>query len=470
MSDTKQAANAPSNPMWGGVFNTAPDKIMAVINSSIHTDHRLYMQDIKGSMAHAGMLAKQGIISAEDKEQIISGLEQIKGEIARGEMVFEDELEDIHMHIESRLIELIGEPAKRLHTARSRNDQVATDFRLWCKDSLLIADQYLQQLQKTLLERAEEHSETIFPGFTHLQTAQPITLGHHFLAYVEMFGRDRKRFLDALSHMDECPLGAAALAGTSFPIDRHATAEALGFAGPARNSLDAVASRDFAAEMLSALSISLMHMSRLAEELVLWSSSAFGLVRLSDAFSTGSSIMPQKRNPDAAELIRAKAARALGNLTMLMTNLKALPLAYNKDLQEDKAPVFDSFDSFDLSVKALTGMISDVTINKEAAEKAAAQGFSNATDLADWLVQKLNMPFRKAHHVTGQIVALATKEGKTLDELSLVQMQSVEPDIHDGVFAVLGVRASVDSRTSLGGTAPANVKRAIKEARTLWLS
>ena len=415
------------------------------------------------------MLAAQGIITEEDKQQIIQGLQQIEQEIANGQMVFKDELEDIHMHIEARLIELIGEPAKRLHTARSRNDQVATDFRLWCKEALAEGEGLLQSLQQALIKRAKEHAETIFPGFTHLQTAQPVTLGHHFLAYVEMFGRDRWRFKHAIWHMDECPLGAAALAGTSFPIDRHQVADALDFAAPCANSLDAVASRDFAIEALSCMATSLMHLSRLAEELVVWSSSAYGFVQLSDRFSTGSSIMPQKRNPDAAELIRAKAARANGNLVSLLNNLKALPLAYNKDLQEDKEPVFDSFDSFHLSVQAMAGMIADLEVNRERTKQAAIGGYADATDLADWLVQTLNMPFRQAHHVTGEIVALATREQKRLDELSLVQMQQVETSITGEVFSVLGAEASVNSRVSYGGTAPANVKDAIKEAEKKWL-
>lgn len=442
---------------------------MARINSSIAIDQRLYKQDIRGSIAHASMLAVQGIITEADKEQIIQGLGAVEKEIEAGQMVFSDALEDIHMHIEARLIELIGEPAKRLHTARSRNDQVATDFRLWCKEALAHGEQQLAALQQALITCAEQHADTIFPGFTHLQTAQPVTLGHHFLAYVEMFGRDRLRFKHAIWHMDECPLGAAALAGTSFPIDRFATADALGFAAPCANSLDAVASRDFAVETLSCLATSLMHLSRLAEEMVLWSSSAFGFIRMSDSFSTGSSIMPQKRNPDAAELIRAKAARANGNLVTLLSNLKALPLAYNKDLQEDKEPVFDSMDSFDLSVRAMTGMIADIEVNKEKTQAAATQGYANATDLADWLVQTLNMPFRQAHHVTGEMVALATKANKRLDELTIEQMQQVEAGITKEVFSVLGAKASVDSRTSYGGTAPKNVHKAIKEAGKKWL-
>lgn len=457
------------NTMWGGLFGSAPDEIMARINSSIAVDCRLYTQDIRGSIAHASMLAAQNIISDDDKAQIVTGLGQIEQEIASGNMAFCDALEDIHMHIESRLIELIGEPAKRLHTARSRNDQVATDFRLWCKEALAYTDTQLQALQSVLIARAEEYAATIFPGFTHLQTAQPVTLGHHFLAYVEMFGRDRQRMQHAISHMDECPLGAAALAGTSFPIDRHATASALGFAKPCANSLDAVASRDFALETISVLATSMLHLSRLAEELVLWSSAAFGLIRLSDAFSTGSSIMPQKRNPDAAELIRAKTARVSGNLVSLMTNLKALPLAYNKDLQEDKEPVFDAMDSFDLSVRAMCGMIADLEVHTDKAQTAAMQGYSNATDIADWLVQALNIPFRRAHHITGEIVAIATQMGKPLTEVTLEQMQTIEPSITAEVFSVLGAQESVSSRTSYGGTAPNNVKKAIQEARKIWL-
>ncbi len=455
--------------MWGGGFASAPDALMTTINSSIHVDKRLYQQDIQGSIAHAHMLAATGIISTADAKSIIAGLEQIREEIEEGKMVFRDALEDIHMHVESRLTEIIGEPAARLHTARSRNDQVATDFRLWCKAALAEMNTELQQLQRALIEKAEQHAGSIMPGFTHLQTAQPVTLGHHLLAYVEMFGRDRARSLDAIAHMDSCPLGAAALAGTSFPIDRHATAASLGFKEPATNSMDAVASRDFALEMLSTIAISLTHLSRLAEEIILWSSAQFGFIRLSDAFSTGSSIMPQKRNPDAAELVRAKSGRAIGNLVSLLSIIKALPLTYNKDLQEDKVPVFDSFDSFMLSARAMAGMITDMQVHADVMKKAASYGYANATDLADWLVQHLNIPFRQAHHITGRIVALASQSNKMLEELSLADLQSVEPRITNKLYDVLGVDASVKSRTSFGGTAPDNVKNAVAAAKVRWL-
>lgn len=455
--------------MWGGGFASAPDQLMTTINASIHVDKRLYQQDIQGSIAHATMLAAQKIISDTDAKAIIGGLKQIETEIAEDKMVFKNELEDIHMHVESRLTEIIGEPAARLHTARSRNDQVATDFRLWCKAALAEADAQLQKLQAALIAKAEQHAATIMPGFTHLQTAQPVTFGHHLLAYVEMFGRDRMRVQDAAKHMDSCPLGAAALAGTSFPIDRTTTAKALGFKEPAANSMDAVAARDFALETLSTLAISLTHLSRLAEEIITWSSAPFNFIRLSDAFSTGSSIMPQKRNPDAAELVRAKAGRSIGNMVGLFTIVKALPLAYNKDLQEDKEPVFDSFDSFMLSAAAMTGMIADMQINEKTMRDAASQGYANATDLADWLVQKLNIPFRQAHHITGKIVALANNSGRMLEELKLEELQSVEPKITDKLYDVLGVEASVNSRVSFGGTAPANVKKAVDAAKVRWL-
>lgn len=414
------------------------------------------------------MLAAQGIISASDFEAISAGLAQIEKEIEGGRMVFRDSLEDIHMHIESRLHELAGEAAARLHTARSRNDQVVTDFKLWCKAALAEANESLRALQHALIVRADEHAATIMPGFTHLQTAQPVTLGHHLLAYVEMFGRDRERIKDTIKHMDTCPLGAAALAGTSFPIDRHHTAKALGFHEPAANSMDAVAARDFALEMLSSLTISLTHLSRLAEEIILWSSTEFGFIRMSDAFSTGSSIMPQKRNPDAAELVRAKAGRSIGNLVSLLAIVKALPLAYNKDLQEDKPPVFDTFDSFMLCSTAMTGMIADMQVQEDIMRQAAAKGYANATDLADWLVQYLNIPFRNAHHITGKLVALASHSGRMLEALSLEEMQSVEPRITQALYQVLGVEASVKSRTSFGGTAPENVRKAILAARERW--
>ncbi len=458
-----------ANAMWGGVFDAAPSALMTTINASIDVDKRLYAEDIAGSIAHANMLAKQGIISKDDAAKMVAGLNQIKSEIERGEFKFTPQLEDIHMHVEARLKEIIGEAAGRLHTARSRNDQVATDMRLWVKKACAAVDSKLQDLQKTLIGLAELHAATIMPGFTHLQTAQPVTLGHHLLAYTEMFGRDRLRAQDAAKHMDECPLGSAALAGTSFPIDREATAKALGFGAPTANSLDGVSARDFVLEFLSSASICAVHLSRFAEELILWSSAQFQFITLSDAFSTGSSIMPQKRNPDAAELIRGKTGRVIGNLVAMLTTMKALPLAYNKDMQEDKAGTFEAFDTLVLCIRCLKGMVADMQVNEKTMLEAAGYGYANATDLADWLVQALNIPFREAHHITGQIVKLASKNSKQLAELSLVELQSVEPKITDKVYAVLGTKASVDSRTSFGGTAPANVKEAVASARKKWL-
>jgi len=451
---TKAAANA----MWGGRFASGPDAIMQAINASIGFDRRLYAQDIAGSRAHAAMLAAQGIIEPSDAEAIREGLLTVLSEIEGGRFTFRTELEDIHMNVEARLKELIGEPAGRLHTARSRNDQVATDFRLWVRDQADAAVTGLKALQRALLAQAEAGADWVMPGFTHLQTAQPVTWGHHMLAYVEMFGRDAGRFADARARMNESPLGAAALAGTGFPIDRAATAKALGFDRPMANSLDAVSDRDFALEFLSAASICAMHLSRLAEELVIWSSAQFRFVTLSDRFTTGSSIMPQKKNPDAAELIRAKIGRILGATVALFTVMKGLPLAYSKDMQEDKEQVFDAADTLMLALAAMEGMVRDMSANRANLEKAASSGFSTATDLADWLVREAGLPFRDAHHVTGALVALAEKKRCDLPDLSLTEMQSAHPAINQEVYSVLGVHNSVTSRQSYGGTAPDQVR------------
>ncbi len=452
-----------SNQMWGGRFASGPAAIMEEINASIGFDKKLYAQDIRGSLAHAEMLAKQGIISAEDLKQITQGLHSIRAEIENGKFEFSRKLEDIHMNIEARLADEIGLAAKRLHTARSRNDQVALDFRLWVKEELVKVDAALTALISVFLARAEEHAETVMPGFTHLQTAQPVTFGHHCMAYVEMFGRDRSRVRDCITRMDESPIGAAALAGTPYPIDRHMTAAALGFREPTRNSIDTVSDRDFALEFLSLASICATHLSRLAEEIVIWSTPQFNFVRLSDSFSTGSSIMPQKKNPDAAELVRAKTGRINGSLIALLTVMKGLPLAYSKDMQEDKEQVFDAAESLELSIAAMTGMIGDMTINTASMRKAAGSGFSTATDLADWLVRELGLPFRDAHHVTGAAVAAAEKKGVDLSGLTLDELKAIHPDINDGVYAVLTVDASVASRKSYGGTAPDQVRFQIAE-------
>jgi argininosuccinate lyase len=454
-----------SNQMWGGRFDSAPSAIMEQINASIDFDKRLYAQDIAASKAHCAMLVKQKIISADEGDQIIAGLDQIRKEIEQDKFTFSRGLEDIHMNVEARLKEIIGDPAGKLHTARSRNDQVATDFKLWVRGMCDLVDQELKNLQTALLVRAEEHAGSIMPGFTHLQTAQPVTLGHHFMAYVEMFGRDRSRVQDARARMNECPLGAAALAGTSFPIDREATATALGFDRPTANSLDSVSDRDFALDFLNAASTTAIHLSRMAEEIVIWSSADFRFIALSSAFSTGSSIMPQKRNPDAAELVRAKTGRILGAQTTLYTVMKGLPLAYSKDMQEDKEPVFDAADSLLLCLRAMTGMVGDMKINTEKLKEAAGRGFSTATDLADWLVQNLGLPFRECHHITGTIVKKAEDQGCDLTELSLEAMQAVEPRITKAVFDVLSVEKSVASRTSFGGTAPKNVRERVKAAK-----
>ncbi len=459
MTDT--AKSQASNAMWGGRFAAGPDAIMQAINASIGFDQRLYAQDIRGSRAHAAMLAATGILTHNDAEAIGEGLLSVLSEIERGDFPFSVALEDIHMNVEARLKEIIGEPAGRLHTARSRNDQVATDFRLWVRDQCDAAVSGLRALIGALLAQAESGAGWVMPGFTHLQTAQPVTWGHHMMAYVEMLGRDMGRFADARARMNECPLGAAALAGTSFPIDRHMTAEALGFDRPMANSLDAVSDRDFALEFLAASAICATHLSRLAEELVIWSSAQFRFVAMSDKWSTGSSIMPQKRNPDAAELIRAKIGRILGAAVALFTVMKGLPLAYSKDMQEDKEQVFDAADTLMLALAAMEGMIGDLTVNRDRLEAAASSGFSTATDLADWLVRAAGLPFRVAHHVTGTLVARAEAKGCDLPELSLEEMQAVHPAITSEVFGVLGVHNSVASRQSYGGTAPDQVRAQI---------
>jgi argininosuccinate lyase len=447
-----------SNAMWGGRFAAGPDAIMEAINASIGFDKRLASQDIRGSVAHVRMLAATGIVSGADAAKIEEGLLTVLSEIEAGRFAFRTDLEDIHMNVEARLREIIGEPAGRLHTARSRNDQVATDFRLWVREQADAAVAGIEALQRALLAQAEAGADWVMPGFTHLQTAQPVTWGHHMMAYVEMLGRDAGRFRDARARMNECPLGAAALAGTGFPIDRHMTAAGLGFDRPMANSLDAVSDRDFALEFLAAASICAMHLSRFAEELVLWSSAQFRFVVLSDRFTTGSSIMPQKKNPDAAELIRAKVGRILGASVALMMVMKGLPLAYSKDMQEDKEQVFDAADSLMLALAAMEGMVRDMQANVAALRAAASSGFSTATDLADWLVREAGLPFREAHHVTGRLVAMAEARGCDLPDLTLDEMRSVHSGIGEDVFGVLGVDNSVASRTSHGGTAPARVR------------
>ena len=446
-----------SNRMWGGRFSSGPDAIMEEINASIGFDKRLYKHDIAGSIAHATMLEAAGILTRDDKDAIISGLETVRAEIEAGAFTFSRALEDIHMNVESRLKELVGEPAGRLHTARSRNDQVATDFKLYVRDGLDMLAAQVETLQKVLVEKAEAEAGSVMPGFTHLQSAQPVTFGHHMLAYVEMLERDKGRLVDARARLNESPLGAAALAGTSFPIDREMTAEALGFDRPMANSLDAVSDRDFILETLSAASICAMHLSRLSEELVIWSSAQFAFVKLSDKFSTGSSIMPQKRNPDAAELIRAKVGRIFAAFTSLLMVMKGLPLAYSKDMQEDKEIAFDALDNFSLALAAMTGMMGDLSVNREKMAQAAGAGFSTATDLADWLVRAANVPFRDAHHITGRAVAAAEAKGCGLEGLTIEDFKDIDERITSQVFKVLGVENSVKSRTSFGGTAPANV-------------
>ena len=457
MSDEKT-----SNQMWGGRFASGPAAVMEAINASIGFDRKLYSQDIRGSIAHSEMLADKGIISTDDQSRIAEGLNTILREIEDGTFTFSARLEDIHMNVEARLAELIGPAAGRLHTARSRNDQVAVDFRLWVKEELLRTAEALKGLIAAFLDRAEEHAASVMPGFTHLQSAQPVTFGHHCMAYVEMFARDLSRVRDATERLDESPLGAAALAGTGFPIDRETTAKALGFREPTRNSIDSVSDRDFALEFLSVASICATHLSRLAEEIVIWSTPQFGFVRLSDSFSTGSSIMPQKKNPDAAELIRAKTGRVNGHLVGLLTVMKGLPLAYSKDMQEDKEAVFDAAELLDLMLAAMTGMVADMKVNADAMKKAAGAGYSTATDLADWLVRVLGLPFREAHHVTGRAVAMAEARKIGLEKLSLDDLRSLHEGVTEDVFSVLTVQKSVRSRTSFGGTAPSEVRRQIR--------
>ncbi len=461
--------DAAPNPLWGGRFALGPDAVMERINASIDFDRRLYAQDIEASKAHCRMLATQGIVSEEDGAAILAGLDTIRQEIDEGRFTFSSALEDIHMNVEARLKDLIGEAAGRLHTARSRNDQVATDFRLWLRDALDRLDDGLKGLQAALIDHAEAEAATVMPGYTHLQAAQPVTFGHHLLAYVEMLGRDRGRLADSRRRMNECPLGAAALAGTSFAIDRAATAAELGFERPCANSIDAVSDRDFALEFLGAGAILAMHLSRLSEELVLWCSEGFRFVALSDAFTTGSSIMPQKKNPDAAELIRGKAGRVVGALVALITVMKGLPLSYGKDMQEDKEPVFDAADTLELAVAATTGMIRDLRPLRSNMVAATAKGYITATDLADWLVRSLGLPFREAHHVTGAIVKAAEERGCDLANLPLESLRAVEPRITGEVFEVLSVEKAVASRRSFGGTAPDNVRAAARAARERFL-
>ena len=466
MTDDSSAPPAKTAPagqaMWGGRFSGKPAELMQAINVSIGFDKRLADQDLAGSRAHAAMLRKQGVISSDDEAAIQGGLETIAGEIAAGTFPFRDDFEDIHMNVEARLRELIGPAAGRLHTARSRNDQVALDFRMWVRDACDRTVGQVQALQKALLAKAEAHADAVMPGFTHLQPAQPVTFGHHLMAYVEMFGRDAGRFADARTRMNESPLGAAALAGSPFPIDRAMTAQALGFARPTANSLDSVADRDFALESLAAATICATHLSRLAEEIVIWMTPQFGFIRLSDAFTTGSSIMPQKKNPDAAELVRAKVGRLLGSFTQLTVVMKGLPLTYSKDMQEDKVPTFEAFDALELSLLAMAGMVADLEPNRERMAAAAGAGYSTATDLADWLVRTLNLPFRDAHHVTGAAVKRAEELGVGLPDLPLADLQALDSRITPAIYEVLTPEASVASRTSYGGTAPDQVRAQIK--------
>ena len=467
--NNKNPDKKSTSPIWGGRFDDSPSEIMEQINASIDFDRRMYAQDITASKAHAAMLVKQKIISNEDGVKIKEGLEQIQNEIENGTFEFSASLEDIHMNIESRLKEIIGDVAGRLHTARSRNDQVATDFKLWVRDELDNLDSTLKLLQKTFIDQAESNAQTIMPGFTHLQTAQPVTLGHHLLSYVEMFGRDRDRIKDCRKRLNENPLGSCALAGTSFPIDRDATTEELGFDQPTSNSLDSVSDRDFALEYLSLASILSVHLSRLAEEIIVWASAPFSFINLPDSFSTGSSMLPQKRNPDAAELIRAKTGRVIGNLTSLLITMKGLPLAYSKDMQEDKEPVFETADTLALTVKAMNGMFKELTYNNDKMLKIAKNANSNAVDLADWLVTELNKPFRDAHSICGRIVKLAEEQNKCLEELTLADMQTIEPNITVDVFNVLKIDSALNARNSFGATAPTNVKEACTEARLKYL-
>jgi argininosuccinate lyase len=462
---SKNKKNTQSNQMWGGRFENAPTEVMMAINVSISFDQKLYKQDIKGSIAHCAMLEAVGILTIDESKKIIAGLKQIEKEIEDEKFVFKDELEDIHLNVEGRLTEIIGDVAGKLHTARSRNDQVATDFKLYVRDAIDEIGELLANLQKTILKRAEENLETFMPGFTHLQTAQPISFAHHLMAYFEMIKRDASRFSDAKKRLNECPLGSAALAGTSFPIDRKLTSKLLGFDRPCANSLDGVSDRDFAIEFASNSAILASHLSRLAEEIVIWMSKGFDFIALSDAFTSGSSIMPQKKNPDAAELVRGKTGRIFGALFNLLTLVKGLPLAYSKDLQEDKEPIFDAHKNIRICILAIDGMLKDLDVNKENMLKMAGDGFSTATDLADFLVKNLGIPFRKCHHITGQIVKLAEQKNCDLADLSLAEMQKIESKISKEIFSVLTVENSVKSRTSFGGTSPKSVKEAILNAK-----
>ena len=466
-SDPPDRPSPKGQAMWGGRFSGKPAELMQAINVSIGFDRRLAAQDLAGSRAHAAMLRKSGVISSDDEVSIQKGLEAIEAEIAAGTFPFREEFEDIHMNVEARLRELIGPAAGRLHTARSRNDQVALDFRMWVRDACDRTAAQIKALQRALVAKAEAHADAVMPGFTHLQPAQPTTFGHHLMAYVEMFGRDASRFADARARMNESPLGAAALAGSPFPIDREMTARALGFDRPTANSLDSVADRDFALEALAAASICATHLSRLAEEIVIWMTPQFGFIRLSDAFTTGSSIMPQKKNPDAAELVRAKAGRMLASFTQLSVVMKGLPLTYSKDMQEDKVPAFEAFDALELSLLAMAGMIADLQPNLETMAKAAGAGFSTATDLADWLVRELDLPFRDAHHITGAAVKAAETAGCGLADLPLETLQTLDARITSDVYGVLTPQASVASRRSYGGTAPDQVRAQIRRWKEL---
>ena len=458
---SNEAPKPNANTMWGGRFSASPSALMEAINASIGFDRRMAAQDIEGSIAHSAMLAKQGIITDADRDAIHAGLKQVLAEIEAGSFQFSPALEDIHMNVESRLRDIVGDPAARLHTARSRNDQVALDFRLWVRDAHDRTEAQITSLMRALLDKAEKHVATVMPGFTHLQSAQPVTFGHHLMAYLEMFGRDRSRIRDSRQRLNESPLGAGALAGTSFPIDRHMTAQTLGFDGPTRNSLDSVSDRDYAIEFLSAASICAMHLSRLAEEIVIWMTPQFGFIRLPDRWTTGSSMMPQKRNPDAAELVRGKTGRIFGSLIALLTMMKGLPLTYSKDMQEDKEQVFDAADTLELVLAAMAGMVEDLEPVPERMASAASAGYSTATDLADWLVRTLNIPFRDAHHITGRIVAEAERRDCALEDVPLDAMQAVEPRITADIYQALGVDNSVRSRTSFGGTAPDRVSEQV---------
>jgi argininosuccinate lyase len=462
---TENTQKPKANTLWGGRFEGGVSDIMEKINASIDFDKILYRQDIQGSIEHCKMLVETGIITNEDGQSIQDGLTQIEQEITEGNFEFSAELEDIHMNVEARLTEIIGATAGRLHTARSRNDQVATDFKLYVRDACDQADEALKALQIALINIAEENADVIMPGFTHLQSAQPVTFGHHMMAYFEMFTRDRGRFQDARKRLNECPLGAAALAGTSFPIDRHQTAKALGFDGPTANSMDSVSDRDHALEFMSAAAISAVHVSRLAEEMVTWCCAQFNFIQMSDSFTTGSSIMPQKRNPDAAELCRGKSGRIIGSLNSLLITMKGLALTFSKDMQEDKEATFDAVETYSLIIAAMTGMVEDMKVNPEQMRKATDLGFITATDLADWVVRVLGLPFRQAHHITGSLVAMAEKKGCDLDGLTLEEMQTIEPLITDDVFNVLSVDKSVASRVSFGGTAPSEVLKQVESAK-----